>query len=112
MQPGPSTAGMVPLPLCHLSLIPARGFTQGSARHSRMSPAVSSEEGGMWQGLVRTKAFLCGFGMLSPQISDGPLLLSASQPAGLFCSSVCPPVGTVAVAETCWLLRMLETKLL
>jgi len=63
---GSLTAGMVLPPLCRFSLVPARGFTQGSARHSGMSPTVSREECGREQARGRTEAFLCNFGMSSP----------------------------------------------
>lgn len=72
---------------------------------------MSCEEGGMWQALVRTKAFLYDVGMLSLR---SLLLCLCCQPAcwtllQLYLSS-CEDSGSSR--ETCWLLRMLETKLL
>lgn len=70
-----------------------------------MSPAMSYQEGGMWQALVRTKA---SCGALLDTFINALLLLSASllDPLQLYLSCG----GSGSSRKTCWLLRMLETK--
>lgn len=98
------SSGVVALPLWHLSLVPS--WNQSSARH-RGSPALSCEEGGTWQVLVRTEVLWSDL-----DVVPGSVKLSASLLAPF--AVLCPLVGTETVAERpagssgCWRLSLFE----